>query len=77
MRRRFLRVIERAAVGKIGMTPVARNVWQPIASAMAVAAARLRIIRQASGWVMGWADNIVPLWPRAVRNKRDVPLHNH
>jgi hypothetical protein len=33
--------------------PVARRVWQPIGAAIPAAAARRRIMRQASGWLMG------------------------
>jgi general stress protein YciG len=32
---------------------VARNVWQPIGAAMPAAAARRRIMHQASGWAIG------------------------
>ena len=37
------------------MIPVARKVWQPIASAMPAARARRPIMRQASGWVIGFS----------------------
>src|ERR1700730_5932298 len=50
--------------------PVARKVWQPIGAGMPAAAARRRIIRQASGWLIGLADSVAPLWPRAVRNSQ-------
>jgi hypothetical protein len=36
-------------VNEVAVMPVARKVWQPIASAMPAAAARRRIMRQASG----------------------------
>jgi transposase-like protein len=52
--------------------PVARNVWQPIGAAMPAAAARRRIIRQASGWLIGLAERALPLWPRAVRNSQPL-----
>src|ERR1700694_2320737 len=54
--------------------PVARKVWQPIAAAMPAAAARRRIIRQASGWLIGLADSVVPLWPRPARNRPALPV---
>jgi hypothetical protein len=52
--------------------PVARNVWQPIASAMPAAAARRRIMRQASGWLIGLSESALPLWPREVRNSQPL-----
>jgi hypothetical protein len=48
--------------------PVARKVRQPIASAMPAAVARRRIIRQASGSVIGLLESTLPLCPRAARN---------
>jgi hypothetical protein len=58
--------------------PVARNVWQQISAAIPADAARRRIIRQASGWLIAFADNMVPLWPREVRDgsprtQADIP----
>jgi len=41
--------------------------WQPIRRDAAVAERR-RIMRQASGWLKGWTDTVLPLWPRAARN---------
>jgi hypothetical protein len=35
-------------------------------------AARRRIMRQASGWVMGLSDKVLPLCPRAVRNSQPL-----
>jgi len=52
--------------------PVARNVWQPIGAAVAAAAARRRIIRQAPGWLIGVSDGALPLCPRAVRNSQPL-----
>jgi hypothetical protein len=56
-------------LAKQAVIAVARNVWHPIASAWA-AAARRRIIRQASGWLIGLMDSVVPLWPGAGRNSQ-------
>ena len=47
------------------MIPMARKVWQPIGAAMPAAAARRRIIRLASGWLIGLSESALPLWPRA------------
>ena len=44
---------------------MARKVWQPIGAAMPAAAARRRIIRLASGWLIGLSESALPLWPRA------------
>jgi hypothetical protein len=49
MRRHLLGVLERAAVAEVAVIPGARKVWQPIGAAMPAAAARRRIMRQASG----------------------------
>ena len=54
------------------MIPVVRKVWQPIGAAMPAAAARRRVIRQASGWLIGLSDNVLPLWPRTVRNSQPL-----
>jgi hypothetical protein len=32
-------------------------------AAMPAVAERRRIMRQASGWLMGWTDTVLPLWP--------------
>jgi hypothetical protein len=37
-------------------------------AAMPAVAERRRIMRQASGWLMGWTYTVLPLWPRAARN---------
>jgi arginine exporter protein ArgO len=52
--------------------PVARKVWQPIGAAIPAATARRRIIRQASGWLIGLSERALPLWPRAVRNSQPL-----
>ena len=45
--------------------PVARKVWLPIGAVMPAAAARRRIMRQASDWSIGWSVSTVALCPRA------------
>jgi hypothetical protein len=47
-----------------------RNVWQPIGAVIPAAAARRRIIRQASSWLTGLLESALTLWPRAVRGSR-------
>jgi hypothetical protein len=54
VRRHFLRVLERAALDGCAVIPLARKAWQPIASAMPAATERRRIMRQASGWAIGF-----------------------
>jgi hypothetical protein len=51
---------------------VARKVWQPISATMPAAAARRRIMRQASGWPIGLVESARLLWPRAVRNSQSL-----
>jgi hypothetical protein len=60
--RSLLRVLERAAVGEV-VIPVARNLWQLISSDTPATAARRRILRQASGWVIGLSDKALPVVP--------------
>jgi hypothetical protein len=68
MHRHFLRVFERAAVGEIsGDLGSAEGVTADF-RAMPAAAPRRRIIRHASGWLIGLSDNELPLCSRAVRN---------
>jgi hypothetical protein len=47
---------------------VARNEWLPMGAKMSAAAARRRIIRQASGCPIAWSDSRSPRRPLAVRN---------
>jgi hypothetical protein len=68
MRRHLVRVLERGAVGEVGRYPGRAKVWQPISAAIRADAARRRIIRQASGWLIPVSDYELPLCPRAVRN---------
>jgi hypothetical protein len=73
MSRHFLRVLERPAVCKVSSdSGGTERVWQPISAAMPAAAARRRIIRQASGWLIGLSDKVLPLCPRAVRNSQPL-----
>jgi hypothetical protein len=59
VRGHFLCVLERTAVGEIGSDSVDRVTL--ISSALPAAVPRLRIVRQSSGWPMGFSDSIVPL----------------
>jgi hypothetical protein len=72
MHRHFLRVFERAAVGEISGDPGSAEGVTADFRAMPAAAPRSRIIRQASGWLIGVSDNELPLCPRAVRNSQPL-----
>ena len=54
------------------MIPVARNVWLPIGAMMPAAAARRRIMRQASAWFIGCSVNTVAVCLGLVRNSQPL-----
>jgi hypothetical protein len=53
--RHLLRVLEGVSIGEVGGDPGCAKVRQPSGAA--------RIIRQASGWLIGLSESAVSLWP--------------
>jgi hypothetical protein len=72
VRRHFLRVLERAAVGEVGGNPGGAEGVAADSAAMPAAAARRRIMRWASSWLIFLWDKALPLCPRAVRNSQPL-----
>ena len=65
--RHFLRVLKRAAIGEVGGDT---GCTERVAADFRRDPGRRRTpAGQASGWLMGLSDNVLPLCPRAVRNR--------
>ena len=69
MRCHLLRMLKRTPIGEIGGDRGRARAVIAVDALIPAAAARRRIVRQASHWTMGFSERAVAVLPRGVRKR--------